>query len=309
MFVILIVNDSNLFDILMYADDTTLTANLNLSQQNGNSQIDTINNHLNKIVIWLQVNKLSLNINKSKYMIFHMPNKKVVTPDIKINETKLECVKNFNFLGIVLDESLTWTPHITKIKGKLYRILGILNRLKHLVPDDIKSLIYNSLAMPHLNYGLILWGQKCKKIFNLQKKMVRVIMRQKYNAHTNPIFKKLKILKVHDMYKLSLYKFYYKFHHEDLPENLLKLRLLFQNDLHDYQTRQRNQLHINPISHTFAEQKIDTCLPKLINCTPENILLKIQTHSFQGYSTYIKHIFLSEYPTICSKPNCYVCKS
>ena len=238
-----------------------------------------------------------------------MPNKKIVTPIIQINNIKLERVEQFNFLGIVLDESLSWIPHINKVNGKLYRILGILNRIKYLVPENIKSMIFNSLAMPHLSYGLILWGQKCNKLLKIQKKMVRVIVKQKYNAHCNPIFKKLKVLKIHEMYKLSLYKFYYKFQHKELPVNLLNLKLRFQNDFHNYQTRHRNQLHINPLSHAFAEQKIDICLPKLINSTSDDILLKIQILSLHGFANLIKQTLLAEYPITCTNPNCYVCNS
>ncbi len=302
-----IVCASNVFNVIMYADDTTLTSSLNLSRQNDGNQINLLNVELGKIVNWLEVNKLSLNIKKSKYMIFHMPNKIIDCQDIKIKDNVLERVTNFNFLGIVLDECLSWAPHVTKVQGKLYRILGTLNRVKQYVPETIKKTIYNSLALPHLNYGLTLWGLKGSRILKIQKKLVRLICDAKYNAHCDPIFKSQKIAKINDMYNISLYKFYYKFHNRELPENILNFRLQFQTDVHDHNTRFKNHLTVNRPLHSFAEQKLDICIPKLINNTPDHILSKIQTHSLQGYSNYIKNILLSDYKTTCDKPICFVC--
>jgi hypothetical protein len=304
-----LVNVSKVFNVVMYADDTTLTSFLNMSHQNFNDQIECINKELEEIVKWLSVNKLSLNVKKSKYMVFHMPNKNVPTYDIKIRGTKLEQVTNFNFLGIVLDENLSWVSHITKVQGKLYRILGILNRVKNLVPNDIKCTIFNTLALPHINYGLMLWGHKASRLVKIQKKFVRLISGAKYNAHSDPLFKKYNVLKINDMYKLMLYKFYYKFHNKELPENLLKLKIRFQTEIHTHHTRHKNQLCLNRPNHSFAEQKLDVCIPKLINNSPNNNISKIHTLTLQGFSKFIKRTFLVDYKDVCVKPNCYICNN
>ena len=83
---------------------------------------------------------------------------------------------------------------------KKNRSLGILNRLKHYLPLNIKNLMYNSLVLSHLNYGILLWGFTDERIFKLQKKVLRVISLNKYNAHTDPIFKNLNILKLNDIF-------------------------------------------------------------------------------------------------------------
>ena len=83
----------------------------------------------------------------------------------------IDRVLKFNFLGIHLNEQLNWTNHIDKLSVKCCRIIGILNRLTRIIPLNIQIILYNSLYMlPHLNYGITLWGFKCKRILKLQKK-------------------------------------------------------------------------------------------------------------------------------------------
>ncbi len=67
--------------------------------------------------------------------------------------------------------------------------MGVLNRLKRFLLIETKVLIYNSLVVSHLNFGLLIWGFKCEKITKLQKKVVRILSLSKYNAHTEPLFK------------------------------------------------------------------------------------------------------------------------
>ncbi len=90
---------------------------------------------------WLKVNKLSLNIKKSKYMIFHTKKKKVQSLTLKIDN--VERVAEFNFLELTLDEHLDWKCHINKLTNKISQCMGILNRLKRF-PIQTKVLIYNS---------------------------------------------------------------------------------------------------------------------------------------------------------------------
>ena len=78
-----------------------------------------------KIDKWLQLNKISLNTTKSKFIIFHMPQKRVEIPLIIINNVIIECVANFDFLGVRIDKKLSWNSHTDKISLKLFRCVGI----------------------------------------------------------------------------------------------------------------------------------------------------------------------------------------
>ncbi len=101
-------------------------------------------------------------------MIFHTNKKKIQSLTFKIDYVNIERVAEFNFRGLTLDEHLTWKCYINKISNKISLCMGILNRLKHFLPIQTKILIYNSLVHSHLNFGILIWGYKCKKVFKSQ---------------------------------------------------------------------------------------------------------------------------------------------
>ena len=172
---IIYVNDfalsSEKFKFVMYADDTTLTSTLetfSTNELNGNTA-SSINIELNKISEWLKLNRLTLNVQKTKYMLFKTSKKKVQTLLLQMDNKIIDKVLDFNFLGIHFNEQLNWKSHIDNLSVKCCRILGILNRLKRILPLNIKIILHNSLMLPHLNYGITLWGFKCERILKLQK--------------------------------------------------------------------------------------------------------------------------------------------
>ncbi len=123
---------------------------------------------------WLTLNKLSLNLKKCKYMIFHTHRKKVKPLYLMIDETIIERVAEFNILGLTLDENLNWKSHINKISNTISKSMGILNKLKHFIPIKNKILIYNSLVLSHLNFEILAWGFRCARLSKLQKKIIRI---------------------------------------------------------------------------------------------------------------------------------------
>ena len=100
-------NASRLFKCINYAADTTLIANLNdfYAKHDSVLNINILNDEL-EISYWLLVNKLSLNKLKSKFMLFHQPQKRVTIPKLKINNTLIECVAEFNYLGLIIKNTL-----------------------------------------------------------------------------------------------------------------------------------------------------------------------------------------------------------
>ena len=93
---------------------------------------------------------------------------------------------------------------------------------KLLIPKHCLKLIYFALIQPYLTYGILLWGFENKAIFKLQKKAVRIITKSHFLAHTDPIFKREKILKVEDIFNVSCLKLYFKFVNNQLPGNIKK---------------------------------------------------------------------------------------
>ena len=141
-------------------------------------------------------------------MLFHSNRKAVNYPNLLLNNINIENVAEFNLLGIQLSQNLKWKTHQNHVSLKLTKTIGILNRLKHELPLLILKTIYNTLFLSHLNYRILLWGSEIESIHKLQKRVLRIISGSKFNAHTEPICKEEQLLKVNEIYKLAIYKFF-----------------------------------------------------------------------------------------------------
>lgn len=300
---------NSFFRPIMYADDTTLSATLNSFNFPNNSNTGfNITSELEKFNIWLKVNKLSLNCKKTSAMIFHMPNKHVEYPEIKINEVPIAYVKEFNYLGIILNENLNWKAHIDYICKKLSKVVGILNKLKSTLPGYVLFTIYNSLFVPHLNYGALIWEREISRLTILQKKALRAVTNSTYNAHTSAIFKGLRILKCKDICALHCMKFCYKLENKLLPKYFLHSGIfLKRSEFHNHFSRRQNDYNIPRIKHEFARQSIRYKAAVTFNSMTTNFRVKIDTHSFIGFKHYIKRSMIDSYATDCHIENCYIC--
>ena len=301
---------SNIFNFILYADDSTLQSKLQTHTYENEAAV--INVELAKIANWLAANKLTLNISKSKFMVFSTNRRDISTItrrfSLVINNTEIERVSKFNFLGLTLDEFLSWTEHINIIQYKISRISGILNRLKHHMQTNILKLVYSALVLPHLNYALLVWGHRPGKITKLQKRVVRIIGKSKYNAHTEPILKRLGLLKISDMYQQKMLVFYYKLQNNQLPEYMQNFKIITGSEVHSHNTRYRSLLRPDPASMKLTQNRIEASLPKIINNTSKTILDKTHTHSLYGFKKYIKATIIDKYSLSCHEKNCFVCK-
>ena len=298
---------SKIFKFIIYADDTTLFSNL--SEFKKENRDEMLNAELSKINMWFQLNKLSLNTTKSKFMVFRKPQKKIKIPVIKINQKELEYVETFNFLGVNLDTNISWKSHLSKVSNKIVRMIGIMNKLQFILPQNTLSYIYNSLIMPHINYCIILWGHANKRIFKLQKKAVRIIYKEHRLSRTDPIFKNLNLLKIDDIYRLQLLKLYFKCKQNLLPVYFDSFDLTPNYRVHHHNTRNINKIHEPYVRHDFAKTCSRYELPILVNKTSPSIIEKVNTHSFKGFCTYTKKYFIDNYSTTCDILNCYSCNS
>ena len=291
--------------MLMYADDTTLYCNLN----GVNSEVK-INNELSKISEWLSSNKLSLNIKKTKFMVFHTPQRRVNYPVLKLNNVNIERVSQFNFLGVVINSTLKWDKQIAHISLKISRATGVIFRLRRIYPREILLTLYNTLILPHLSYCILVWGSKIKNnhpLLLLQKKAVRNIANEDYIAHSEPLCKSLNILKIPDIFTCSLWKFYYKLSKNQLPTYFDVMIPMLPNICNIYNIRHPT-FHLPLVKHDFAEQRLDYQLIKLLNTNESTaITLKAQSLFFYGFKTFVKYSILNNYVNRCYDVHCLTC--
>ena len=156
-----------------------------------------VNTELKYVKRWLDANKLSLNTNETNYMIFQSPG--VAMPfnaTIKIGNRFISRVKYIRFLGLLLDESLSWKYHLSKLSKRSSRTCGILLKIRNNLSTGILRCIYNSLFMSFFQHGIVIWGQTFSSyidpLFKLQKKAIRTIPHQ--TALTFFAFKGLHLL-------------------------------------------------------------------------------------------------------------------
>ena len=310
---------SNFLNFICYADDTTLEADLaSAKRQCGSSDIADIshfiNNELEKVTNWLDVNMLSLNAGKTKLMVFRkngstlQPNK---TPTIIIKGKNISIVPEFNFLGFLISEDLTWKKHHTKVATKVNKVNGVLTRLRYCLPRHTLKNIYNSLVLPHFQYGITLWGAECGTLEKLQKQCIRKINKaKKFNAHTDRLFRKSNLLKLSDIHKLFSLKFYYRYVQKELSPFFTDDIFPKNSAFHRYATSSANEYYV--LSHHSSQVKptIRYQVPSILQTIPDELLSRIETHSINTYSKHIKLFFTNEYNENCpiGPPNCYVCR-
>ena len=141
-----------------------------------------------------------------------------------MNNSIITRVRATTFLGVIIDEKLTWKDHISLVRSKLAKTVGILYRVRHLLNRSALFILYCSLFLPYLTYCADILGNTYKSntqcIFLLQKKIVRIVYGAHFKDHTNVIFQDLIFFKFCDLVKLKTCEMMYRAFNKTLPVNL-----------------------------------------------------------------------------------------
>jgi len=287
-----ITNTSNVLEFILFADDTTIL----FSHKNIESQIYFVNEQLKEVSNWFKANKLSVNASKTNYMLLGTPQMTSINHiDIILDNTLLERVHHTKFLGVIIDECLTWKEHIDCVSKTISRNIGVINKLKYFIPDRILYTLYCTLVLPYLNYGILIWGKTYKtyldKLVKLQKWAIRAISNSHYRSHTGPLFAKYNVLNVNDMYTLELGVFMYKYSINRLP-NVFNDYFTKRSDIHNYQTRHINDFNITKNKKAFPDRAVRTCGPFLWNTLDKSLK---HSNSVKHFRNQFKQVMVSKY--------------
>ena len=274
---------------ILFADDTNLFYNhKDLCQATS-----VINIELNKISVWFRANKLSLNASKTNYIIFHPHQKPAPKIDLFINNQVISSVRTTKFLGIVIDENLSWKPHIQKVASTISKSIGIIYKFKGLFSKQILLSLYNTLVLPYLNYCAIVWANAYPSIVNrlfiLQKRAVRFINNAFYREHTTPLFNELRILNVFDLYKYQLGTFMYQYNKNQLPSNFSTFFTKI-NDIHTYNTRNKDNYYHNVSKSSLYQRTVRINGPTFWNSL--DVRLRSQ-QSLKSFKTAFKNFLIN----------------
>lgn len=286
---------------LLYADDTTYF----YSHENLGVLVATVNDELKRLEAWFACNYLTLHPGKTRFILVGPGSE-----DIKVmlcgqevqrvgEKYKEKC---FKLVGVHLDENLNFKHHINKVHSKVAASLSLISRSKRHLPVKIKCMLYNALVESYLSYCITIWGAPSvhlRRLEILQKKTIRSITCSGYNCHTDPLFSRLGILKIKDLYELNLGKLGWGILNKKVPQQVTDCFTI-----RDRRTQISQSLY-EPTCRTDNQRKFTAAaLPRVWNDhfaegghTSKQILVNsFKNSKFHNYSSFI-----------CSKPNCYAC--
>ena len=256
-----------------------------MSHKNADCLAKILNTELNKLSIWFRANKLSLNLKKTKFMVFK-PSQKRKSHDIQllINDYKLDQVKETIFLGVILDENLNWKSEISHVANKVSKSIGIIRKSNFYLSTNSLRTLYFSLVYPYFFYCNLVWASTYKsnlvRLEILQKRVVRTIAKTHFYAHTDPIFRNLGILKFHDMHLLQLGLFMYSHQNRTLPLKF-DCKFTLQKEIHSHHTR-NSHLYRLPLCRTNIKQfSVFYQGPKFYNSLSTEIVNSSSSISFK----------------------------
>ena len=254
-----------------------------------------INGELCHISHMLKVNKLSLNIKKTHFIVFH---RKHFKGDIKIqiDQQDIDRVWKTKFLGVIIDHKLSWKDHITYVSGKMSRSIGILIKARNLLNRKAMMTLYYSFVYPYLTYCNHVWGSTYKsnteKLYNLQKRAMRIMFNLRKRESVTHLFDEMNILKFPDVNLYLISRFMYRYYVQRVPA-IFSGYFVPNADVHNYFTRQSVHYHIPTaksdlskfsiryrgaiIWNEIIKLKIDTCVSEAVFMRSVKACLKYKT--------------------------------
>ena len=283
-----ICNVSDSLQYVLFADDTNIFCS-------ENKLVDLqviLNRELSKLYVWFSVNKLSLNLDKTNYILFQNrpPDNSL---NLHINNVNVPQVQSTKFLGIIIDEQINWKPQILAVRCKLSKTVSIMYKASKLINPEGMFTLYHSLFMPYLCYCNEVWGNtyasNVKCIFILQKRVIRLLCGESRLAHTNNVFKERSLLKFPDLviYKTGIIMF--KLFAGELPK-LLQSRFLKYRNVHN--TRKKNTFVVLQARTTLMTMCLSVYGVKIWNALPE--IMK-QLQNIHIFKKQLKKYLISSY--------------
>ena len=272
---------------VLFADDTTIT----LTNSNLPTLFNDAQTMLDNIYQWCKSNNLHLNVNKTKYMLFRIKNKNIPNnvPKLMVNNNEVKPINVYKFLGIYLDQGLTWKPHIKHINTKLSMTIGLLYRASSILCTNTLRNLYYSFCYPHILYGITLWGSTYSTNLNSllisQKKIIRILTKNSFLEHTLDLFKKLRILKIYEVYKLRTYIFIFLHSKRSLP-NIFNNMFTTRN--YTYMTRASGDY----MNYNLPQCRTNIRKKSILYCAPyEFNQLDNELKSINNVNCFKKRIF------------------
>ena len=264
---------SDYFNYTMFADDCTLPVKF---PRNAVTDIHIVlNNNISKIYHWLCANRIQINCNKTKYMLYSYRGINSLLGEITMGGSQIGSTDCTRFLGVFLDNKLTFKNHIDHISSKMSQSIGVLSKLNKFLPRNILHSLYFALVHPYISYSIEAWHSAplylVNKIQTIQKKAICCVNGLKYNDHTECSFRNMKLLDLTNHYKFYIAIYMYKaLNVPNFDNNLLNSITPFAS-LHGHATRHSDQLVMPRYRKAKSQGSVSYQSIKLWNGIPAEI--------------------------------------
>ena len=257
----------------LFADDTTIFFHSN-SIENIKSKSKMI---MTQLTNWFKANKLTLNSEKSSFTIFKSSKKDNpnLPNQIEFLDQYIKRATDIKFLGVILDENLTFNQHINEICNKLKRLFHIFYNIRDFLNNNNIKTIYYALVYSRIKYGISVYGQACKtkikRIQTLQNQLLKVLAGKEYRFSTDRLHSELELLKVTDIKEQEILAFVHNFFSNRLPP---VFNGYFETLISNHNINTRNGANLTRItghSTEFAAKSIKIQGAKLWNKTDKNL--------------------------------------
>ena len=272
----------------LFADDTGIF----LIGNDLNSLFTDAQISLNGLHQWLLVNKLSLNLSKTNYVLFsshHVDcgDRLLLLDGVKIDRKR--CVK---YLGLHLDECLKWDEHISAVSRKVAPIIGSLWRVRKFLTRGLLRCAYFSLVESHLCYGLEFWGSAydvhMDTLIKLQKRAIRCCTFSHFLSNTEPLFISMNILPLRKLYLVRLCLFVYKILF-NLSPPLVEFSWNFSSNARALRSSDRSSLIVPRIRTNYGSQSLHYIGARAFNLLPSE-LIQVR-RSYHLFKNHVKFFF------------------
>ena len=261
----------------MFADDACLS----YSHRSIKHLQVFINEELRIVQEWMNNNKLKLNVQKTNFMLIH--NRKTeLDLTIQINDFKINRKSEIKYLGVIMDEKLSWKPHINYVKTKLSKCIWATFKLRPYTDIKTLKLLYYALGFPNLQYCISIWGGASRSallpLIRKQKILVRSMLFQDYCTPSIPLFNKLQILNLDQIYKfrIGLLMFKNRTGKINMPQQLHTI-----SEIHNYNTRSSNNYYIPKVRLDVTQKSYSYCGPMVWNNIPLDIRSVLNEATFK----------------------------
>jgi len=275
-------NCSKLLRFILFADDT----NIFFMHKTLIDMFMTANCELQKLSTWFRVNKLSLNVKKTNFIVFTARGHFPLPPlcDIKVDGFSVQRVQSCKFLGLFIDENLSWKLHISSIASTIARNIGIIKCIRSKINSKVSLLLYDTMISPYLTYGNIVWASCVKsnleRLHRLQKRAIRIIFWAGRLIHSAPLMYKLCRLSIYDIHLFQIYLFVHAHYFGQLPCAFADY-FCKNNFIHNYSTRFSNDLHNFSVRTDFRGMTLRITGPKLWNALPNDLRICTSSTAFR----------------------------